>query len=475
MIQKSVIKYVLKPLSKIVKGLNDKQREMIFILCGLILFSQYFLHGTGIVSIPYMVEYAVGCACMGMMILAFLKEDIKEVRFNRLLVLAWFLVGFLMLIAALRFNKDWISEALLYLAACPIAFIVWANYDYEKLLKAFIKIGAVSFIAYVCVSMVFYPIGDKQYSGLFTNVNAAAEFLTLAFACVLIQYLKEKNKIKNIVCAIGLGICAALIFYTNSRTGQLAAILSFVVTIILFVLQDLKQWKQRILYKILPIIVVTILCIPTTVYVIQVGNELGRIVTSGLQEKPEAAPSDEGSPEAEPPVEESPETETPDEGSSETTNSGAESFIEFNEHKTDTETKNLDDVSTGRVSIWKAYLENVEIFGSGKEEKFWIESRDAYYTTAHMMPLTLAFRYGWICAVIYLIYNVLAGIEAIKFGLKKKNVYALLPIAITIGFGVTSVLASINTPFVYILTMYYYFVQSVLIVNIKNAKSKDEA
>lgn len=464
MLQELLIRIILKPIALILSGINDKNRERIFVLSGVLGFGLYFLNMSQKISLPYLVYFAMGCFFMGIMIVIFLKDNIKPVKFDKKLLVCWTAVGIFMLIASIRFNIDWISEAMIFLVACPVAFVTWGNVDQKYFLSLISRICEYSFVIYFVSSCLFFPVSSQQYSGLFVNENGAAQYLVLVFACLFVKLLEIKKGAGRILDYILLGFSSALILYTNSRTGQLSQIVVILFVGMTFLYSNRDKLKEKIFKVLIPVAFVMLLAIPTTIEVLKFGNSCGSRIVAFVEQKTEVNNS-----------EQSQESDTVGQGgealeqepAGEVTDNeevqGAEGFLDYNQQKTDIAGKDVDAISTGRVSIWKEYIKKVKLFGNGEEEKFWIESRQAYYTTAHMTPLTVAFRFGAVCAAVYVLCLVLSGLKAIQYGGSSKEAYRLLPLAITMAFGVTSMLASINTPFSYMITMYYYYIQTVLI------------
>lgn len=149
--------------------------------------------------------------------------------------------------------------------------------------------------------------------------------------------------------------------------------------------------------------------------------------------------------------------------------------MEVNKKKNDTEGKTLDDVSTGRLSIWKEFAKHVRLFGVEEFSGYYVESQGQSFNTAHNTPLEYAVHSGLICAVCYFLFNLLAGLKSIRFALwNRMDGYELLPFVITIAFGIISMLASLKTPFYYMISMYYFFAQAPLMAapteNLSTAK-----
>ncbi len=437
MIQQKFIDWVLVPIAKQTNKIPLKAREWVFVLAGVAMIARSLFNDMVFVTLPYILTYAIGCVLMGLMLLASLPSVIRPVKVRVFPTVCWFGVGVLMLVTSLLYNIDWISDALMFLAVCPVTFVIWGNVEQNRLLRLINRTCLVSFVVFIVASMIFVPVQDRQYPGVFYNVNGTALYLILVFACLLIEVLRPHQK-KWILAVhmLLLGMCGTLIFYTNSRTGQVAALLAFAVVFGFAFVRDFKDSKKAILFKLLCAALAFVIMLPATVHVFRAGNRVASTFMSSYQS----------------------ETDTDVRGSFRT-------FLEHNKLKTQTAGKDVSAMSTGRTDIWQEYLKESTLFGSDTPEEFWIESRQAYYSTAHMTWVTYAFRHGYVCAVLFLLYNISMGVVAVKYAFKRKKDYlALLPLSITLVFGVAALLASINTPFNYMVTIYYYFVQPTLLV-----------
>lgn len=70
---------------------------------------------------------------------------------------------------------------------------------------------------------------------------------------------------------------------------------------------------------------------------------------------------------------------------------------------------------------------------------------------------------GAICGALYFLFNILAGLKSIRYAAAKRgDIYTLLLFMITIAFGVCSMLTSLNTPFNFMISIYYFIFQAPL-------------
>lgn len=446
MIQNLLISHILKPLGKKMDCCSEKAKEYIFVFFGTLIFFISFASNAGLfVSTPYIFTFAAGCLCMGMMILSMLHADIQPIRFSPLLIGLWLTVGILITVASVRFNTDWLSDAIMYVAICPIVFIVFGNADYKKIFCLLIRSCIFSFVIFFSISALFYPLSTRQYSGFFTNPNGTSGYLAVVFACLLVYSLQEHRPLwKRIAGLVLLGLCSGVLYYTNSRSGQLAAICTFAFTGILFVFQDKANIKQRLFYRFLPVILSLVLFIPGTLYIMQISNRSMNAVTGVV----ESIFDNNNEPQKDPVID-------------------FDTIKDSNNDRYNPSGKHFNQLTTGRSDIWKAFWEKTTMWGTDEKPEFHIESMDRIYSNPHMTPLLFAYQYGWICAVVYLLFNILSGVKSICFVRKNKfDSLALLPFAITITYGIIFLLETVNTPFVHIITMFYFFVQTPLVKNL---------
>ena len=463
-IQELIIRCFFAPLAVLVNRMGEKAKNCGFILSGLGLFFISFLYGSErYTNVRYLLFFGAGCLFLGLMVLFSLKKELKPIKFDGVLTVVWLLIGVLIGISGLRFKLDYLSEAIIFLAAAPVFFVVWGNLDHSRLMARLSLTCKISFVAYLAVSILFFPVSGVRVTSLIFNPNGTAIYLALVFICLLVDVLNRRKFCMGMVLEVALlGISGALIYYSASRTGLLASLLGAGLTVILYLIRHAGQLRRRLLLNVLPIILSIGIFFPTTIYLMQatavVQKAVHQVVVMMLPEK------------------ENTEAEIPDqEGDKIPDIQSLDKYVTEVEHRLDTDGKSLAQISTGRIDIWKTWLRNLKLFGNGAEERFYIERVGRYYQNAHMTILTIGYRSGIICGLLYLLFNILAGLKSVQFALKNRDSdYALMPFAVTIVFGVISVLTSVNTPFTMMITMYYYFVQTPLMQHVTWKRSLPE-
>lgn len=450
-IQKKLIQWILQPLASFMGRFSEKKRNILFVAAGLVLFFQNFLHCAGhLSSVRYLVIFTIGCLMFGLMILAVMPSEIQPVRFDKLLIIPWAIVTLFMLIAGITKSVDYLTNAILMLVAFPVFYIIAE--DFHQILHLLFRTVRISFYIFLLISFLFFPITEQKYSSFFTNVNELSFYLSLVFCCTLIELLALKKRcvlfFSNLASA---GISAALVYYTNSRSGLLAVFVMFLFTIFLVMFIDKKAFFKTFFQFFLPVILSIAVFIPSTIYIFQIPSTISQAVTQPNQQP---QPDQELQPSQEPQPGQTPQPAPP------TVSDVLEKVQETHDLKLSTGGKNVNNFFTGRIAIWTAFVEHLSFWGHTVEERFYIEERKSENSTAHMTILQYAYSYGILAGVAYLTFNLTAGLKSIRYALKRpKDRYALTPFAVSVTFGALSLFSSLISPFNYIIVFYYYLVQ----------------
>lgn len=122
--------------------------------------------------------------------------------------------------------------------------------------------------------------------------------------------------------------------------------------------------------------------------------------------------------------------------------------------------RSLDEISTGRISVWKAYIKQSSLFGHNEPYGVYLYmpniGLDAVIDTPHNAILQIYYNHGIFAGVAYLCYVVLS------FRFAKKNrdsEYALEPFAIAVGYLVFGLTNSMTPAFLCPPTLLFYFIQ----------------
>lgn len=449
-LQKLLIQWILNPLGSKMAAVPQKCRTVGFYLGGAGLFFIYFVRGMDFLNIRYFIPFFLGCLFLGLMLLCTLPKKLHPLRFSPVLSICWFGAGIMMLQAGLRLNTDVFADAIMFLFVYPLLWMIWGQTDLSKIFHMLCNLCRWAFVVFFIVSLLFFPILKAQYPGMFGNVNCTALFVALVLSCLTIElWQQEKHGIYFWFNLVLIGLASAMMFFTNSRTGELAVICAWLFSGGIYIWLNRRQLKKILLGKFLPMILSVLIFLPITLniftFVYPVSQSLsettqkiffGDDVISTDKPKPETKPTDLGG------------------------------FFELMEKKEDTDGKTMDAYSTGRISIWKVFAAHTKLFGTEPPHSYYVDINHRNYETAHNTPLEFAIDSGWFCAALYFLFNILAGLKSIQYALKKRRAaYALLPLMVTIAFGGCSMLESVSAPYLYMISMYYFFVQTPLMVS----------
>ena len=444
--QTLLISYILDPLCQKMSRFSQKGKDRLFLLGGLTIVLLTFLRHSEAVHYRYLYHF-IGCIFgLGLMILGSLGREVKPVRFRKLFTAVWFTFGTLQLLSGLRNNSNYLSEAALFLVAYPLVFICWNQAERKRLFRLLIRILRISLAVFAAASWLLSPIGLTQYPGIFTNTNNASYFLCLCVIASLLGLIYGEELCKNLLC---LGLASGLNFYTNSRTGTFAIVFALALGLIFFLLRHNFRENCKCLGRLAAGFVAVLVFAQGLVYVYQLrhfvslpyfdGDEKG-IYTASRQEL----------------VPENPEKLF-----------GISHFIHYSNTKIDSTGKNLDAYSTGRVSIWLAYAQDLNWTGHETVPPKYIPAYDKEFETTHMTCLQIAYESGIPTGAVFLLLNVLSGFATMGYAWNRgREDYAAGPLMFTVVFGVLSMLGSCGASFGYLTTFLYYLCQSFVIAEL---------
>lgn len=457
-IQKLLIQYLLMPLARLMEKVPERVREYLFLAGGLGVGFGIMHQNLELPSYRYLVYFAIGCVSLGVMILSTLRTDMKPVRFRKGISICWFGMGFMLLQSALRLNMDYIAEAIIFLVAFPIVFICWNNADRTQIFKLLLRIIKILAVVFMVASLLFAKITKERYQGIFDNPNGVGELLMLTVGCQIVEILYAKRL--DWKCwgdILLLGCAAAVCYYTNSRTGYLGMICAVLFGSVMYLLTHDRKENFKSLIRLTATALVTVICVFNLVYVFQWRAKLDipfpdlsgeSLQTSEIAENPAGVWEDIRM-----------SAQAPGNGVTEPEFSGIESFHSVAKKKGETAGKSFDDISTGRLTLWKFYASDLNLFGHASVPTVFVPLTGQTIGTPHMSILQFAYESGAFAGIFYFLLNLLSGLLTIGFAWKfRKEKYAVMPLVVTVVFGVGSLLSASTSALVYIITFYYYCV-----------------
>lgn len=194
-----------------------------------------------------------------------------------------------------------LKELPLFLSG-PLLYFIVVNNIYDKLqinriLNAILIVGGLfgiyGILQYNGIDFSFWigNYGRGKVFGLFGNTGYFAEYLILPLPIAMALFFVSKNKIKKTLLLIGILAITGALLATLTRGPYLAAGISFIFMIILFLISRgknfLKENKKMFIFILLAIVLINILfVIPnplnkpgTIIYKIKERSSINQIVT----------------------------------------------------------------------------------------------------------------------------------------------------------------------------------------------------
>lgn len=478
MMQKLLIAYLLTPIGRITEKISDKGRDALFLLGGLGLVVHFFAHNMQLDNYRFLVYFAINCVFMGLMLLGSLSGTIHPVKFHKPMAFCWFGAAALTTLSGLTQSSSYLPDGVLMLVILPVLYICWCNQDRQHILGLLLKICRISLMIFLVVSFLLAEITQKKYSGLFSNPNNASYYLAVVSVALIVEVLYAEKKAHLVWDILLLAAATAMDYYSNSRSGPLAVLCAAGLGVSIYLLTHKRQDNFRCLLRLCAGAAASVICISGLLYVFQLRDFLPlpyyNVQTQELYLSPrweslyhpDPAPSGPSTPNT-PSTPSDPVTpNTPNTPSDPATPSkpgtdffGTDGFENLNQEKTEIGDKTADSFSTGRISIWKAYAKDLNLWGHESTPAVYIDILQRDITSTHMTILQVGYESGIIAGILYLLMNLTSGIGTILFAWKHRSEkYALMPLMLTVTFGVLSMLGSCHVAFWHWTTIMYYFV-----------------
>lgn len=425
-LQKKIIR-ICQPISLIMDIIPSKIKNIGFYICVNLMIGQSWLISSGVLEQRYLITYTIGCVLLALCILLTTPTRMNEKHIQPFLTSIFFALGASIIVMELVNGRvDNLPEGVLITVVLPVIYFIWENYGFIKIINLLADAVCINFAIYFIICCAKFPMdGNNPYAGFFENVNGTAFYLTLVFCFIIIKInFNFGERKKQILYIIMASICFILVLYTASRTGLLACSCAFISYITLKILSLKKNHinTKKMLKCVMIIFVCVVILAPLMIIIINLNAD-----TTEIDNK-----------------------------------NAIENIMDSNINKLQSEGKTLSQYSSGRIDIWKEYLNELNFSGHDSDYRFFVEARGTYNSTAHMTCLQVAYDSGIISGVLYITFSVSAGIIAMVRYIREPKEEWLIIILLSISFGVISMLASVGMSYIYIITLFYYLMQTPL-------------
>ncbi len=434
--------FLILPLNwsyKYTAKFTKRQREIFtFILASL--FSVFLIWTISRFNLIDMPKKSI-VFMFGMILVAVVNVDrkLKPKEWNMVVMVPYYIVAALMLITSFTHNTgrgELHLISIIMFFFMPLLYIVLGNKNdreverfYVLLTKAFCYTGCV----YIFITILFFPkttqyipesgVAFNEYLGINLNPNAFGFVLCSIVACSIYLYvLNNKKIVPLIVIALSIQLMNLAVARTSMITYAAMIFAMLVAMILMFAWYKKyhigkenilsfhspnKRWKW----------IAYILC--AIIFVI-VSQPLWVMLYDFVQTAY---------------------------ANSETTMSTYDK---------------LNSLLSGRLEIYKHYIEHITWFGTDSSQIYYNWSGVGMY--AHNTFLDVAFKSGIFAGIAYLIMIISVFIYSIKYFISSKGEYGLFGIIVTIGFTIYSMFETAIMPFHDGLTALLYISIGVVVV-----------
>lgn len=398
------------------------------------------LHRMGVAQIA-LIDAALLAA-----VLCLRQKRNLEAKSNWYISLLWYTWNILFVTAGLTHNigSGYLLSQVIIMIALPLLYRKRKDGGIAELLDSAAMAVIAVMLAVTVIHMICFPYGSvthyivnddgsrtawqlwstylNRYRGITSNPNILGEFMTMGILSSLYLIYRDTGK-KYILYAIVLGFCIGQAVMSISRTALLSEILLFVAWMILY------GKSRKGFRKFLLILLIAVLSALLTYFIINRGTDNYGLLSS-LQ-APVAVYAADGS-----------------------------SITQRLEKSTD-----LNTFSSGRIEIWKIYLDHLNMGGHDVSYSYPIRVMNTlgngynYYSLAHNVALEYAYRCGIPTGILFLAQEILSFAFCIRVIFmrrnKMKDEYVFSVLAIT-AFLVTGSLEPISEVFTRPLLLIYY-------------------
>lgn len=409
------------------------------------VFLMAMLYASCLANVHLLVKCLVGVIFMAGLIIFSVGERRSKTRINAIPAVLWIIVGLGQCASCIFASVEYIPMALVWCVGMPLLFFVWNNKnDYWGMFREMSLAGNTCFFIAAVLSIIFFPIDENRYGGVFVNPNGLGQWLVFVMPLVLFLYDNElKPKIKKLYfCEIILIIL--LTYFSKSRT-TIVAVLLMLCLYCTFSLKNKKMCLKKGIKSVASFFAYLVVILILTMGINRLTTNLVDycdIDVYYLYRSGDSSASNNS--EIKPIINNA-------------------SVIERFAGK-DKTGSTANDYSSGRLGIWEAVLGKLNFKGHPSREHIVTDRNGDVGANAHNTVIQYAYDNGIITGVAFLIGMCYAGLQFLIRTLKAKGkpVIEKYYLITFVGYFIVSMLASINLPFLYLISFEFLLTLPIL-------------
>lgn len=373
---------------------------------------------------------------------------------------AWFGMCIVFTLSDLFVSKKACGLGIILALVFTGVFFVWQNHSRKDLLwKAFKDAVKISFLLMALISFLFRPYFDGgRYAGIFTNPNTFGLYLYVIFAVYMsdLDWNVEtgKNLKKSLPTYLQLALVIFYLSVSQARTAMLAIVAVFILWIVLRIyMGKIQKRYMNFVRGLIFLVLITVICYPLFYAGVR---HIPKIVGHPIMFEEDVLYLSNGE-------------KIEDIGDKVLAESDAIESVEVTDRNIEDNSiwgrivKSLDSnatlnkISSGRITIYKAYMKKLNIKGHNRVT---LKINGKRVSHAHNNWLQFAYTYGVISMLFYTVITVLSLIRSIRFYMtnrRRNATYAFLIPGICVGFVVATLTECLFLPFEVFPAFAYWF------------------
>ncbi|MCQ4635277.1 glycosyltransferase family 39 protein [Anaerovorax odorimutans] len=408
---------VLNSIYKITNKIPNKIRHGIIYLTAAALMSIYLILDAYAylgISMTRTNKTILGCFLLLIIIAMSINGNLHMVIWEKKITILWFGSGICMLVISLfhPIGEGLRATILAMLFGFPCLYFVWHNRnDYSTLYKLIARAFSHVFLIYFTLCFIFVPMGEQtlqngRYLATTFNPNALGMFCGVAMFTAL-YLISEKDKwfgiyFFQIASAIGFAILS----------GARATMLVIILELIAFFIYYGRHMIRNSIEKKASILILIVLILTLLFSASYIPKHMMKDTVKAEEEVNE---------------QQKPTVQSP--------------VNRFNP-----EGKNLNEISSGRLTVWKAYLHSLNFIGHNGNKPLYYSGTKKMW--AHNTVLEIAYRCGIIPGILFLILEIYSAIYMLSCLFRGEYVSWKLFSILGVGlFCIYSILEVVIFPF----------------------------
>ena len=309
--------------------------------------------------------------------------------------------------------------AVTYAVAFPLLAMVSSKEKVGMIMRRLCWSVTANFYIIIVLSLIAAdPNEQTQYSGIIVNPNTLGLFSFVAF----IAFIYNIYRRRKLYDYAGLGLAAITVYMTQSRTSLICVVVATV-----FIIIALLKSKDRsaVGIKQLAVAILAAVALFCAVFYLSPISEKTHDYINTTLIRDEARENIRD--------------------------------VEMEERNFDRLIQSIEggNFTTGRLGIWQIYLSQTGIAPNGDDEPL-IVNGEEINMSAHNTYIHLAYCFGLLCGVFYLLYNISVGIVSIKLMANKKNLLYIINFIMVLCYGIVTLVETSYNIASYLICFVYW-------------------